>query len=101
MPTEPAYADSILGCRASPAWHWSDNFGGPNRPGALILLGKSVDLGVEPLQALGNVRLKGLTPAHVRALYREKLDAGLTLATVRKIHSTLHKALSQAVSVTG
>ena len=34
----------------------------------------------------------------MRGLYREKLDAGLTPATVRKIHSTLHKALSQAVS---
>src|SRR5215207_4559065 len=48
--------------------------------------------------SLGNVRLKGLTPAHVRGLHREKLDSGLAPATVRKIHSTLHKALSQAVS---
>ena len=47
---------------------------------------------------LGNVRLKGLTPAHVRGLHREKLESGLAPATVRKIHSTLHKALSQAVS---
>ena len=48
--------------------------------------------------ALGSVRLKGLTPAHVRGLHREKLDSGLAPATVRKIHSTLHKAFSQAVS---
>jgi integrase len=48
--------------------------------------------------ALGSVRLKGLTPAHVRGLHREKLDSGLAPATVRKIHSTLHKALSQAVA---
>jgi integrase len=48
--------------------------------------------------ALGRVKLKGLTPAHVRGLHREKLDAGLAPATVRKIHSTLHKALSQAVA---
>jgi integrase len=34
----------------------------------------------------------------VRGLYREKLDAGLAPATVRKIHSTLHKVLSQAVA---
>jgi integrase len=47
---------------------------------------------------LARVKLKTLTPAHVRALHREKLDAGLAAATVRKIHSTLHKALSQAVS---
>src|SRR5215210_6610202 len=49
--------------------------------------------------SIGRVGLKKLTPAHVRSLYREKLDSGLLApATVRKIHSTLHKALSQAVS---
>ena len=47
---------------------------------------------------LGRIRVKNLTPTHVRGLHREKLDAGLAPATVRKIHSTLHKALSQAVS---
>src|SRR5687767_7334400 len=26
---------------------------------------------------LGRIKLKGLTPAHIRGLYREKLDAGL------------------------
>jgi len=49
--------------------------------------------------SIGRVGLKKLTPAHVRSLYREKLNSGLLApATVRKIHSTLHKALSQAVS---
>jgi integrase len=48
--------------------------------------------------AFGRMKLKTLTPAHVRALHREKLDMGLAPATVRKIHSTLHKALSQAVA---
>jgi integrase len=48
--------------------------------------------------ALGRVKLKTLTPAHVRALHREKLDVGLAPATVRKVHSTLHKALSQAMA---
>lgn len=51
---------------------------------------------IEP--ALGRMKLKALTPAHVRSLHRAKLDSGLAPATVRKIHSTLHKALSQAVS---
>jgi integrase len=46
---------------------------------------------------LGHVGLKKLASVHVRGLHREKLDAGLATATVRKIHSTLHKALSQAV----
>src|SRR5215213_3338759 len=46
---------------------------------------------------LGKVKLKTLTPAHVRGLYREKLEAGLSARTVRYIHTTLHKALKQAV----
>ena len=47
--------------------------------------------------ALGRVKLKALTPAHVRGLYREKLEAGSSVRTVRYIHTTLHKALKQAV----
>jgi len=48
--------------------------------------------------ALGRVGLKNLTSAHVRGLITEKLETGLAPATVRKVHSTLHKALSQAVT---
>jgi integrase len=44
------------------------------------------------------VKVKNLTATHVRGLIREKQDSGLAPATVRKIHSSLHKALSQAVS---
>ena len=47
---------------------------------------------------LGGVKLKNLTPAHVRGLYREKLDSGLSNRTVNYIHVTLHKALKQAVN---
>jgi integrase len=47
--------------------------------------------------ALGTVKLNALTPAHVRGLYREKLEAGSSARTVRYIHTTLHKALKQAV----
>jgi integrase len=47
--------------------------------------------------ALGRGKLKALTPAHVRGLYREKLEAGSSARTVRYIHTTLHKALKQAV----
>jgi integrase len=43
---------------------------------------------VHLLPAFGRVKLKALTPAHVRSLHREKLDAGLAPATVRKVHST-------------
>jgi integrase len=47
--------------------------------------------------ALGRLKLKSLTPAHVRALYRKKLDSGLAPRAVQYIHVTLHKALKQAV----
>jgi integrase len=47
---------------------------------------------------IGRVKLKALTPAHARALYRQKLDSGLSARTVNYVHVTLHKALSQAVS---
>jgi integrase len=47
--------------------------------------------------ALGRLKLLSLTPAHVRAFYRKKLDSGLSPRTVQYIHVTLHKALKQAV----
>ena len=48
--------------------------------------------------ALGTLKVKNLTPAHVRGLYREKLEAGLSARTVQYAHVTLHKALKQAVA---
>jgi integrase len=55
-----------------------------------------VRLHIRPV--LGKVKLKSLTSAHVRGLYREKLDAGLSPRTVQYVHSTLHKALKQAIA---
>jgi len=46
---------------------------------------------------LGGVKLKALSPTHVRGLYKEKLSS-LSPRTVQYIHVTLHKALKQAVS---
>lgn len=46
---------------------------------------------------LGHIKLKALTPAHVQSLYRAKQDSGLSARTVRLVHTTLHKALKQAV----
>jgi len=53
--------------------------------------------------ALGRIKFKSLTSAHVRAFYRLKLDGaegspGLAPATVHKLHGVLHKALDQAVA---
>jgi len=46
---------------------------------------------------LGRMKLKALTPTHVRGLYQEKLDDGLAPRTVQYIHTTLRKALNEAV----
>ena len=45
---------------------------------------------------LGRVKVKDLTPAHVRGFYKEKLR-NLSLRSVRYVHVTLHRALNQAV----
>jgi len=45
---------------------------------------------------LGRVKVKDLTPAHLRGLYKEKLRT-LSPRSVRYVHVTLHKALKQAV----
>lgn len=46
--------------------------------------------------ALGRIKLKKLTPAHLQGFYHEKLTAGLAPSSVRYIHATLHRALKQA-----
>ncbi len=51
---------------------------------------------VHLVPSLGRVKLTTLAPAHVRGLYREKLDSGLAPRTVLHIHRTLSKALKQA-----
>jgi integrase len=47
--------------------------------------------------ALGRLKLKALTPVRVQGLYQNRLDSGLSPATVQKIHVVLHRALEQAV----
>src|SRR5215208_7421303 len=47
--------------------------------------------------ALGRLKLKKLTPAHLAGFYQDKLAAGFAPASVNKLHVTLHKALDQAV----
>ncbi len=46
--------------------------------------------------AFGGLKLKNLTPPHLRRLYKEKLDSGLGTRSVQYTHTTLHKALKQA-----
>jgi integrase len=47
--------------------------------------------------ALGHVKIKAITPAYVQGLYSSKISSGLSPRTVQLIHTTLHKALKQAV----
>lgn len=47
---------------------------------------------------LGRIKLKALTPTHLRGLYRQKIDAGLSARTVGYVHATVHNALEQAVN---
>ena len=49
------------------------------------------------IPALGNAKLKDITPTQVRGLYKEKLQS-LSSRTVQYVHATLHKALKQAVT---
>jgi integrase len=46
---------------------------------------------------LGSTKLSVLTPAHIQNLYRAKLDEGLAPKSVKYVHTTLHRALKQAV----
>lgn len=47
--------------------------------------------------ALGSIKLKDLTRTHVKNLYGEKLEAGSSPRTVQYIHTTVHKALKDAM----
>ncbi len=46
---------------------------------------------------LGSIPVAALRPEHVRDLVADRLAAGLSPATVRRIHSTLHAALAEGV----
>jgi integrase len=48
------------------------------------------------IPAIGGVKLRKLTPAHVQYLYREMQDRGLSARTVQYTHAVLHRALKQA-----
>jgi integrase len=48
--------------------------------------------------ALGKIKLAKLIPAHVRGLYRDKLNSGLAPRTVLHIHRAFSKALKQAAA---
>lgn len=45
---------------------------------------------------VGKHRLARLSPQHLQNLYSDRLDAGLSPASVRKLHAILHRSLEQA-----
>lgn len=47
--------------------------------------------------ALGRMKMKKLTPAHVQGMYRSMLDRGLSARTVQYAHAVLRRSLKQAV----
>jgi integrase len=47
--------------------------------------------------ALGRMKLKNLTPVHLQAFYRDRLDAGLSPRTVQYLHVLLHRSLKQGM----
>lgn len=49
--------------------------------------------------ALGTIHLTKLTGPIIQKLYNQKQQEGMSPKTVRNLHGTLHKALSQAVKV--
>jgi integrase len=72
-----------------------DSVEGAVRQGTFERHEQVVRLHIRP--ALGHLKLRALSPAHVQGFYRDRLDSGLSPATVQKIHAVLHKALDQAV----
>src|SRR5215207_5590936 len=63
-----------------------------------ILGGFKKSIGGDRFSTVVAVKLKNLTPTQVRCLYCSKLDTGLAPRTVQYIHTTLRKALQDALS---
>jgi integrase len=82
--TVGAYLDSWL----------NDSVRGHVRPSTFYRHESIVQLHIKP--ALGRMKLSVLNPAQVQAMYRAKLDAGLSPTTVHRIHEVLNTALKQA-----
>ena len=51
------------------------------------------------IPALGNIKVKELTPVQVQRFYRSLTAKGLSAKTVRNIHGILHEALDKAVKM--
>ncbi len=75
---------------------WLPNIKDTVRPRTWERYEQLVRVHIKP--ALGPKKLKDLTRAHVKGLYRDRLDSGSSPRTVQYIHVTLHKALNDALA---
>jgi integrase len=73
----------------------NDSIKGSVRPVTFESYERLVRVHVGP--ALGRVKLKALSPAHLQVLYQDRLDAGLSPCTVQRVHGVIHRALKQAL----
>ncbi len=73
----------------------SDSVRGTVRESTYRSYGRVVDGQLVP--GVGRVKLAKLRPDHVRRLYRDMLDTGISTRTVQYAHSLLKRALTQAV----
>lgn len=74
---------------------WLEGIRDTVRDGTYKQYEQCVRLHLKP--TLGGVRLGKLDALRLQALYRAKLDAGLSARRVRYVHVTVHKALKDAV----
>ena len=74
----------------------SDSVRGSVREGTAKRYEELSRLHIKP--TLGGLKLTKLAPGHLRGLYREKLEVGLSARTVNYVHRTLFKALKQATA---
>jgi integrase len=74
---------------------WLVAIAGPVRASTVKRYTILVNLHIKP--TLGKYKLSALKPDLIQGLYSIKLASGLSATTVQLIHTTLHKALSDAV----
>jgi integrase len=76
---------------------WLDSIRDKVRPGSFKPYEAITRLHLKP--TLGKTKLEQLNALQLEALYRRKLDAGLSARRVRYIHVTIRKALKDAVKL--
>jgi integrase len=72
---------------------WLDSHGPSVRESTRVSYAGHIQNHISPL--LGGITVARLRPSDVRRLVADRLAAGLSPSTVRRIHSTLHAALAQ------